>query len=136
MSMSGVVLGDGCKELFTQMQLKHNLRYLTFEIKDKKTIVPVAQADKSKTYADFLGILPAGKPLYCLVDVPFTAKTGAETSKMVFVFWCPDDCGVKEKMLYASSKDVLRKTFTGIQCEVQANDKGDLVEADIIKKLM
>lgn len=135
--MSGVSLGDGCKELFTQMQLKHTLRYIIYEIKDKKTIIPSenGSADKSKTYADFLAALPAGSPKYCLVDVPFTAKTGAETSKMVFVFWCPEDCGVKDKMLYASSKDVIRKAFTGIQCEVQANDKGDLVEADIITKL-
>lgn len=136
MSMSGVVLGDGCKELFTQMQLKHTLRYIIYEIQDKKTIVPLSQADKSKNYDDFLGALPAGQPKFALVDVPFEAKTGAQTSKMVFVFWCPDDCGVKDKMLYASSKDVIRKAFTGIQCEIQANDKGDLVEADIIQKLL
>lgn len=29
-------------------------------------------------------------------------------------------------MIYASSKDAIKKTFTGLSLEFQANDKGDL----------
>ena len=29
-------------------------------------------------------------------------------------------------MIYASSKDTIKKTFTGLSLELQANDEGDL----------
>ena len=39
---------------------------------------------------------------------------------------CPEDSKVGEKMIYASSKDALKKAFAGLSLEFQANDKGDL----------
>ena len=41
---------------------------------------------------------------------------------------------IKPKMLYASSKDALKKALTGINEEYQATDRGDLDEKDIMKK--
>ena len=38
----------------------------------------------------------------------------------------PDEGGVKLKMLYASSKDAIKKVFTGLPGEFQVNDRGDL----------
>ena len=37
-------------------------------------------------------------------------------------------------MLYASSKDAIKKTLTGINDEYQATDRGDLDLAEIKKK--
>ena len=37
-------------------------------------------------------------------------------------------------MLYASSKDALKKSLTGINEEYQATDRGDLDEKEIMKK--
>ena len=37
-------------------------------------------------------------------------------------------------MLYASSKDALKKALTGINEEFQATDRGDLDEAELKKK--
>ena len=38
-----------------------------------------------------------------------------------------DDNGpVKAKMLYSSTKDTVKKAFTGLGLEFQANDKADL----------
>ena len=31
-----------------------------------------------------------------------------------------------ETMIYASSKDIIKKSFTGLSLEFQANDEGDL----------
>ena len=42
---------------------------------------------------------------------------------------------MKEKMIYASSKDAVKKKLQAIKIEVQANDLGDLDEADIEAKL-
>ena len=45
-----------------------------------------------------------------------------------------DNASVKPKMLYASSKDALKKGLTGINEEYQATERGDLDLAEIKKK--
>ena len=39
---------------------------------------------------------------------------------------CDDDSKVGDKMIYASSKDTIKKAFTGLSLEFQANDDGDM----------
>ena len=39
---------------------------------------------------------------------------------------CPDIAKVKPKMIFASSKDNLKKRLVGIACEVQGSDRGDI----------
>lgn len=135
-SMSGVTMDPVCLERFEQMKLKHDLRYIIFKIENKKTIVVDAEGDKSKSYEDFLTVLPKDAPRYCLVDVDYTTKSGADHSKVVFVFWSPDDGPVREKMLYASSKDSIKKAMPGIQLEVQANDMDDVEKKAVQSKLL
>lgn len=38
----------------------------------------------------------------------------------------PDDAKIKNKMLYASSKDALRKTLVGIAAEIQGTDYSEV----------
>ena len=38
------------------------------------------------------------------------------------------------RMLYASSKDALKKRLKGIVEEFQATDRGDLIEGDLLEK--
>lgn len=134
-SMSGVTMDPICLEKFEQMKLKHELRYILFKIENKKKIILDCEGGKDKCYEDFVSALPADQPRYCLVDVEYTTKSGAEHSKVVFIFWSPDNGPVMQKMLYASSKDSIKKSMLGIQLEVQANDVDDLTKADVQKKL-
>lgn len=123
------------KEKFQSMQLKHDARYILFNIEDKKTIKVHSVGERNKTYADFLAALPATEPRYCLVDVDYDTVSGAKHTKLVFIYWCPDDCAVRDKMLYASSKDTIKKAFQGVQLEIQANDNSDIDNQQICEKL-
>lgn len=138
MAMSGVTVADECQSLFKDMQLKHSQRYLMFEIKDKKNIVLAenGQGEASKSYEDFVAALPESAPRYCVVDVEYTTKSGAENKKLVFIFWCPEGCSVKDKMLYAASKDTIRKALQGVQVEIQANDMSDVEKAAVQSKIL
>lgn len=53
----------------------------------------------------------------------------------MFFLWNPDDGPVKTKMLYASSKDAIRKKLQGIAKEIQANDRSEMDFAEIEKEL-
>merc|ERR1712048_514132 len=112
--------------------MKKSLAYVLFKIQDKKEIVVDTEGDASKSFDDFKGALPEAEPRYALVDIHYKTDDGRDQSKLTFVMWSPDDkVGVKEKMLYASSKDAIKKKFTGIMKELQANDMGDLGEKEV-----
>ena len=51
-----------------------------------------------------------------------------ELVHLISLFWfrCDKNAEIGEKMIYASSKDTIKKPFTGLSLEFQANDEGDL----------
>jgi cofilin len=134
--MSGVVCADNCAAEFTEMKIRHTKRFITYKIKDKKEIVIDQMGEADKTYDDFLAAMPENEPRYAVCDVPFQTDDGRDQEKIVFFLWNPDDCGVKDKMLYASSKDSIRKKLEGIAKEIQANDRSDLAMSEVREKLL
>jgi len=123
----GVKVNDACVALYNEIKMKKSKKFVLFKIENKSEIVVDAEGDNTKTWADFIAALPENEPRYGLVDVHYETDDGRDQSKLTFIMWSPDDkCGVKDKMLYASSKDAIKKKFTGIMKELQANDLGDL----------
>jgi hypothetical protein len=43
-------------------------------------------------------MLPPKEPRYVVVDFDFTTKDGRDVEQLIFIFWCPDDAKVKEKV--------------------------------------
>jgi len=52
-----------------------------------------------------------------------------------FVDRCDDNAKVKEKMIYAASKDELKKRLVGIATEVQANDMSGFDIKDVVDRV-
>ena len=92
------------------------------------------KGDKGASFDDFTSKLPDGDCRYAVLDVEINTKSGATTNKLIFVAWSDDNASIKPKMLYASSKDALKKTLSGINEEYQATDRSDLDESEIKKK--
>eukprot|EP00927_Polykrikos_kofoidii_P065212 TRINITY_DN609_c0_g1_i3.p1 TRINITY_DN609_c0_g1~~TRINITY_DN609_c0_g1_i3.p1 ORF type:complete len:139 (-),score=40.02 TRINITY_DN609_c0_g1_i3:73-489(-) len=125
--MSGVTVADSVVEKYNEIKMKKTLRFVTFKVENKKTIVPADEGDMSQTWDDFVAVLPEDEPRYCLVEIEYESEDGRPQNKLTFVFWSNDEkVSIKNKMLYASSKDAIKKKFQGIMKEVQANDLGDL----------
>ena len=132
---SGVTCTDECMTEFNEMKIRSAYRYIIFKITDdKKSIVIESKGDKNATFDEFKSKLPDGDCRYAVLDVEIATKSGATANKLIFVAWSDDNASVKPKMLYASSKDALKKTLTGINEEYQATDRGDLDEKEIKKK--
>merc|ERR1712097_64826 len=94
----------------------------------------MGKGDKGASFADFTACLPDGECRYAVLDVEINTKSGATTNKLIFVAWSDDNASIKPKMLYASSKDAIKKTLTGINDEYQATDRSDLDLNEIKKK--
>ncbi|CAD5120637.1 DgyrCDS9202 [Dimorphilus gyrociliatus] len=111
--ISGVRVDADCIERFTEIKLKHCYRYVIYGLSsDLKRIEVKSVAPPTATY-----------------DHP--------RSKLAFFLWSPDQgVNVKQKMLYTSSKDYLRRGFQGITTEIQANDEEDLGWSNVLENLM
>ena len=48
----------------------------------------------------------------------------------------PDNAKIKQKMVYTSSKDALKKKLVGLGKEIQANDHGDLAWEHVMEVLL
>mmetsp|Transcript_62252 Transcript_62252/g.96761 ORF Transcript_62252/g.96761 Transcript_62252/m.96761 type:complete len:137 (-) Transcript_62252:148-558(-) len=132
---SGVKVADACKEKFDAMKKNKDTNYVIFKIEDKKEIVIEKEGDKEKTYDEFLADLPENEPRYAVLDFKTETTDGRPLEKLCFFVWSPDDkCGVKDKMLYASSKDALKKKLD-LQKEHQANDNDDAKWEEVLATL-
>lgn len=93
--MSGILVDDGVVTEWNNMKLKHKYNFMTFSVFEDKVIVVDDKGKKS--YDDFVSLFDAQHCKYAVVEVP-------GTTKLVFVLWAPDNAPVKEKMIYAASR--------------------------------
>uniref|UniRef100_A0A8D3C841 Cofilin 1 n=1 Tax=Scophthalmus maximus TaxID=52904 RepID=A0A8D3C841_SCOMX len=131
---SGVKVTDEVVVVFNEMKRKRKKAILFCLSKDLKSIVldeekQILQGDVGTTvqdpYQHFVGMLPPNDCRYALYDATFETK---ETKKedLVFIFWAPENAPLKSKMIYASSKDAIKRKFEGIKHEWQVNGLDEL----------
>ncbi|XP_041602811.1 cofilin-1-like [Vulpes lagopus] len=96
---------------------------------DKKNIIleeakEIVVGDVGQTvhdpHATFVKMLPDKDCHYALYDTTYETKE-SKKEDLVFTFWAPESAPLKSKMIYASSKDAIKKKLTGIKHELQAN---------------
>jgi len=130
--MSAVPVADACVESFNEMKLKHNKRYIIYKIEDEKIVIEF-EADGKATYEEFVKMLPKDEPRYAAVDFQYSTDDGRPQSKLIFVLWSPDNSHVTKKMVYAASKDNIKRKLVGCTKELQANDASEVDVAEVTK---
>ncbi|CAM9310081.1 unnamed protein product [Pylaiella littoralis] len=132
---TGVTVNDEAVEMFNAFKLHrapHDNRYFTYKIENDSEIVVDTFGDKSKTYDDFTACLPPTECRYGVFDLDYVTRDGRDANKLVFISWSPDTAKIKNKMVYAGSKEAIKSALTGIGIHLQATDQGEL-ELDYIK---
>ncbi|XP_050983566.1 cofilin-1 [Labeo rohita] len=138
---SGVTVEENVLTVFNEMKVrkahaneeeksKRKKAVLFCLSEDKKHIImeegqEILQGDEGDPYLKFVKMLPPNDCRYALYDATYETK---ETKKedLVFIFWAPESAPLKSKMIYASSKDAIKKKFTGIKHEWQVNGLDDI----------
>lgn len=72
-------------------------------------------------------------PCYAVLDLRYLAEGDRPTDRLIFVFWCPDNVGVRDKMVGASTYTSFSAKL-GVSCKIQAQDASDLELAALIAK--
>lgn len=136
---SGAKVDNECKLAFQDVKLGRKYRYVIFGFNDKDlTTISVLKKAETATYDEFTDELKlaeqTGECRYAVFDAEYQTPSGQARNKILFFMWSPEDAKTKQKMLYAASKDALKKALgEGVAKEVQANDHGDLQWSNILE---
>jgi len=136
MSRSGVALGADCISTYETLKLGRGdkLKYIVFKLSDDKKQIVVAKTSKDADYDNFIADLPENECRYAVYDFDYDTEEG-KRSKICFYTWSPDTAPVRSKMVYASSKDALRRALTGIAAEIQGTDFSEVAQETVLEKV-
>lgn len=137
MSLSGVTATDEVVDSFLDLKLgKTGLKYVIYKLNDKKTEFIVDIASKDTDYDSFLENLPENDCRYAVYDFDYEVAPGeGKRNKIIFFAWSPDSAPVRSKMVYASSREGLRRSFTGIASEVQGTDFSEVSHDSVLERV-
>jgi len=149
MSQSGVTVTPECIEKFNELKLGKSIKYIIYKLSDDYKEVVVEESSDVDDWNAFRGKLVNAKspvkagsdkmvkgPRYAVYDINYALASGeGSRSKITFIAWSPDDAGISPKMIYASSKDALKRSLNGIAAELQANDEDDIEKDSVLSKV-
>ncbi|KAJ3021976.1 cofilin [Thoreauomyces humboldtii] len=134
---SGVGVQDTAVEAFQDLKLKKKYRYIIYKINDAYTEIVVEKTVETSgdvDYEHFVSSLPTNDCRYCVYDFEFGTGDGVR-NKILFFTWSPDTSKIKQKMLYAASKDALRKKLDGVFTEIQCTDLSEVSHEAVLDKV-
>jgi len=143
---SGVEVTEKCIEAFQEMKIpdpsKPRNRCIIFKISEDKKKIEIERTvlkDANKTqedeYNEIVQTLPPKEGRYIVWDLLIpNAKSGKENDKLIFMSWSPDDAPVQSRMIFASSKDAIKKKLQGIGTAVDCSDYDDAKYQDVCDK--
>ncbi|KAI6779837.1 uncharacterized protein J7T54_003761 [Emericellopsis cladophorae] len=145
MSQSGATVSQDCITAFNELKLNKKYKYIIYKLSDDFKEIVVEEASDDKEWDSFReklinattknknGAMGKG-PRYAIYDFEYSLASGdGIRNKITFLAWSPDDAGIQPKMIYASSKEALKRSLTGIAVELQANDSDDIEYDSILK---
>ncbi|CAO3597387.1 unnamed protein product [Absidia cylindrospora] len=123
---SGVAVNSECMELFQELKLRKKYKYIVFKLTDDFKEIVVEKTAEAAEYDEFLGTLPVDEPRYAVYDFDYEKPGEGQRNKITFYSWIPDTSKIRQKMVYASSKDALRRQLVGLAIEIQGTDSSEV----------
>ncbi|KAK4640289.1 cofilin [Podospora pseudopauciseta] len=146
MASNSATVNEECITAYNDLKLNKKYKYVIFKLSDdNKEIVVDSTSESGPEYDDFREKLINAKtksktgavgkgPRYAVYDFEYNLASGEGVrNKITFIAWSPDDAGIMAKMVYASSKEALKRALPGIATEVQANDADDIEYDSLVK---
>ncbi|MFF2127109.1 actin-binding ADF family protein [Streptomyces olivochromogenes] len=131
---SGVAVNDGCLQEYQALKLKKTHKYVIFNLNRDNTEIVVEKVSSSTKYDDFLADLPETECRWAVYDFEFVKEGAGKRNKLTFASWAPDTAKVKQKMVFASSKEALRRSLVGIAVEIQGTEYSEVAYESVLDK--
>lgn len=134
-TMSGVTVTDEVVSEFQTIKLGKKYSYIQMKISDDHKVIEMEKSVETCSYEDFVKQFPAKDCRYAIFDFDYELGESGQRNELVFFVWCPDTAPVKTKMLYAASKDAVKKKLVGINHEIQATELSELNKSEVTDKV-
>ncbi|KAH9480826.1 cofilin [Psilocybe cubensis] len=131
---SGVGVNDSCLSTFQDLKLKKKFKYIIFNLSKDLSEIIVEKTSEDSDYDVFLADLPETECRWAIYDFEFEKEGAGKRNKIIFISWSPDDAKVKQKMVFASSRDALKRSLNGIAVEIQGTDFGEVAFESVLDK--
>lgn len=129
-----VAVADESLTAFNDLKLGKKYKFILFGLNDQKTEIVVKETSTDQSYDAFLEKLPEDDCLYVVYDFEYEISgTEGKRSKIVFFTWSPDTAPVRSKMVYASSKDALRRALNGVSADIQGTDFSEVSYENVLE---
>ena len=130
-------MDDECLTAFQDLKLRKKFRYIVYALNSDSTAIVVERAvENCSRYEDFVAELPADDCRFAVYDFEFEKSPGEGVrNKICFIVWVPDTSRVRQKMIYASSKEALRKRLVGVATEIQATDASEVSREFVLDRV-
>jgi len=113
--------------------LKKKYKYIIYKISNDLTEI-VIDSTGDLDYEDFLGVLPEEECRWAIYDFEYEKEGAGRRNKITFLSWSPDNAKIKQKMLFASSRDALKRSLTGVAIEIQGSDLSEVSYEVVLEK--
>lgn len=111
-------------------------KFVIFTLNASKTEIVVEETSTSADYDAFLEKLPENECKYAIYDFEYELGGGeGKRSKIVFFTWSPDTAPIRSKMVYASSKDALRRALNGVSTDIQGTDFSEVAYESVLERV-
>jgi cofilin len=133
-SMSGVAVAEDCISVFNKVKLRSSgLQWAVFRVEETEgsVLTDATGAAGHGDYSAFISALPENECRYAIYDYEYVNSEDCVFNKLVFIIWNPDGARLKNKMLYASTKDFFKSRLSGIAVEIQATDLDEVSEEEL-----
>lgn len=121
---------------FNDLKLGKKYKFVLFGLNDDKTQIVVKETSTEQDYDAFLEKLPENECLYAVYDFEYEiGGNEGKRSKIIFFTWSPDTAPIRSKMVYASSKDALRRALNGISTDVQGTDYSEVAYDAVLERV-
>lgn len=128
-----VAVADESLQAFNDLKLGKKYKFVIFALNASKTEIIVEETSTETDYETFLEKLPENDCKYAVYDFEYEIGGGeGKRSKIVFFTWAPDTAPIRSKMVYASSKDALRRALNGVSTDIQGTDFSEVAYESIL----
>lgn len=109
--------------------------YIIYKLNDAKTEIVVEKTSSDLDYDAFLADLPEDDCRYAVYNLEYELPNGeGKRDKIIFFLWVSDNALVRSKMVYASSKDLLKRSLNGIAADIQGTDFSEVLYENVLEK--
>ena len=135
MSITGIVMPDEVLKAFEQVKVDNELKGLMIAIQNEALVVDRLIKEEFDTFVNIS--IKDNVPRYIIYDFLVPNKSGIFNKKLVLISWIPMASPVFERMKYAATKTMVRRSFPGVALDIHLEEKeeltGDALKARFIK---